>query len=300
MGLDTIFRRVIAENPGVTDYHRPARLLVADIIDILEDGEASTDELKNVLARIGAVLYTEELFNRLDDPRNPIGIEISDADLAAQWARRPVPVIPVPEHPSITYVKECVHEYGWKDLANDCREAVKRFVAFGADDMVTADDDEPALYRAHAFIGTYAATPSGKVYAPFATGNLNPCPECGGTGKVAPRTARELFLCREMVLVNEERPEMPEEGYDFQSPEWLAWVARLNALVLQGVQSDGSMNLDCLLCEEGYHEPALDTAWRKECEAQAEALGSDFYFDEVDGDYYLVLSFVHDDGEGEE
>ena len=209
MSVDTIFRRVIAENPGVVDYHRPTRLLVADIIDVLEDKEASID------------------------------------------------------------------------------------------DQVVEDDDEPSLYRARVFIGGYAATPSGKVYAPFAASNLDPCPECGGTGVVAPRTARELFLCREMTIVNEARPETPD-GFDFQSPEWRAWAERYNALVLQGVQSNGSMNLDCTLCEDGYHEPALDAAWREECKAQAAALGDGFYFDEVDGDYYLVLSFVHDDGEGEE
>lgn len=298
MSVDTIFRRVIAENPGAVDYHRPARLLVADIIDVLEDKEASIDDLKNVLAGVGAALYNEELIGRLDDPRNPVGIEISEEDLRAHWSRRPVPVVPTTEHPCITSAKENAQGFDWLGLRDDCIAAAERFKEYGSDDMVSADDDEPGRYRTHAFIGGYASTPSGKVYAPFATSNLDPCPECSGTGKVAPRTARELFLCREMTIVNAARPETPN-GLDFQSPEWRAWVERYNALVLQGVQSDGSMNLDCPLCEDGYHEPAIDAAWREECETQAAALGEGFYFDEVDGDYYLVLPFVCS-GEGEE
>jgi hypothetical protein len=305
MGLDTIFRRVLAENPGVNYYHRSGTLLVADVIDILEDAEASTDDLKNVLARIGAALYTEEMVDHFDemvdhfdDLMNPGEMDPSDADLAAHWGKRPVPIVPVPEHPRITYAKASAQNYPWTSFARECLEAAERFKTLGSDDAVTADDDEPVLYQAHAFIGSYAATPSGKVYAPFAAGNLEPCPECGGTGKVAPRTARELFLCREMSVVNEARPETPE-GYDFKSPEWAAWVERLTPLVRQGVQRDGGMNLDCPLCEDGFHEPVLDAAWRKECEAQATSLGSDFYFDEQDGDYYLVMSFTHD-GEGEE
>ena len=42
------------------------------------------------------------------------------------------------------------------------------------------------------FIGSLI-NPSGKYYLPFACSNLNPCPNCGGGGKVKPKAKRRLI-----------------------------------------------------------------------------------------------------------
>lgn len=53
------------------------------------------------------------------------------------------------------------------------------------------DHDNPGTQTRRVWLGTtFGITPSGKVYAPFACSNLDPCNHCKGSGTVAPRTGK--------------------------------------------------------------------------------------------------------------
>jgi hypothetical protein len=53
------------------------------------------------------------------------------------------------------------------------------------------DCEEPGMEVRRIYLGSvFSLTPSGKMYTPWAHGNLTPCPTCKGSGRVVPRSLR--------------------------------------------------------------------------------------------------------------
>jgi hypothetical protein len=202
-----------------------------------------------------------------------------------------------PEHPRILEAREAARS-GWKwDKIVETIEQQKAAALARGDGSWDEDDCEEVDRTADAielatfvYLGSYVITPSGKVYTPFATSNLDPCPECDGTGVISPEkyTARDrLYLAEAERLL-----EMDYPGKN--TPEWSAYIARKNALNRYGLaHSCRGWKVDCNLCNgDGRHEPEIDTAWYAEMELQANERGLFFDCRESDNGYQIGATFT--------
>ena len=55
-------------------------------------------------------------------------------------------------------------------------------------------DRESHQFERRSFLGTcFGLTPSGKYYTPWANGNVDPCPACGGSGQRRLKVKRRVM-----------------------------------------------------------------------------------------------------------
>jgi hypothetical protein len=130
------------------------------------------------------------------------------------------------------------------------------------------------------FLGSYTLSPSGKVYAVFAVGNLALCPACRGKGHHRPRNLYQRLALAEWRRVPWKPGETFREGAERK--------ARTKALMDKGFHSsqDAEGYLHCRRCEGGgRHEPVLDSVWHMAMEAEAKKHG--LYFYAQDNDYFV-------------
>lgn len=177
----------------------------------------------------------------------------------------------------------------WDDIEAKLTEEVAALKADPSkiDEEHKYENAEPGEYRASVYLGSYGITPSGKVYMPWATGNLTPCPTCRGTSKRPPRNEiEELFVAELRRLSDEEKMDWPGEI----TPAWRAYIDRRNAVT----DANDNGTLDCNECDGcGFHEARADQVWASEMARLAEERG--LVFDEEDGAYFVSLYFSIDE-----
>ncbi len=190
-------------------------------------------------------------------------------------------------------VVEKVRAYPWKRI----KEAV-------LDTRPELNDEGDTRVRS-LFWCSYLGTPSGKVYAPFATGNLHPCPHCSTwrdeIGAPDEDRLHEDPWCANskilMAVVDAERERLqrikedlyaemppenaPERDQFFKTDEWRKYIERQNAV---------AMFPDCCpACDgQGSHEVVLDSIWNAEMERIAEREG--LFIDCNGSDYFICAS----------
>lgn len=215
---------------------------------------------------------------------------------AAFDARLPLPPRPLgpggqAESKTERKARALARPWKWDDIKAELTEEV---TALKADPSKIDDEHEyegasPGEYRASVYLGSYVITPSSKVYMPWATGNLTPCPTCRGTGKRPPRNEiEELYVAEWKRLSDEEKMDWPGEN----TPAWSAYIQRRNAVV--DANEDGT--LDCNECDGcASHEAYADQVWSSEMSRLAEE--RDLVFDEEEGGYFVSLYFSIDENE---
>ena len=129
------------------------------------------------------------------------------------------------------------------------------------------------------FLGSWAAlSPSGKVYMPWACGNVQGCDGCNGTGHTKSKYKQRLhtkWANRQKVR----KKWIARYGYANQWPPHIkAESDKLNRLNLR---KDAS----CWRCGGcGSAEAHDDETWREHMEAMLEEIGA--FYDEQDGDIF--------------
>jgi hypothetical protein len=202
-----------------------------------------------------------------------------------------------PVHPRILEAREEARSgWKWDKIAETIEQQKADTLARGdgtwdEDDCEEVDRTDDAIELAtFVYLGSYVITPSGKVYTPFATSNLDPCPECDGKGVINP----EKYTPRDrLYLAEAERlPEMVYPGE--RTPEWNVYIARKNALDRYGLaHSCRGWKVSCNLCDgDGRHEPEIDAAWHAEMEQQANERGLFFDCRESDNGYQIGATFT--------
>lgn len=212
---------------------------------------------------------------------------------AAFDARLPLPPRPLgpggqAESKTERKAKALAQTWKWDDIEAKLTEEVAALKADPSkiDEEHEYESADPGEYRASVYLGSYTISPSGKVYMPWALGNLTTCPTCRGTGKRPPRNEiEELFVAELRRLSTEEKMDWPGE----MTPAWSAYIQRKNAVM--DVNEDGT--LDCNECDGcSFHEARADQVWATEMSRLAEE--RELVFDEEDGGYYVSLYFTVD------
>lgn len=216
---------------------------------------------------------------------------------AAFDARLPLPPRPLgpggqAESKTERKARALTRTWKWDDIEAKLTEEVAALKADPSkiDDEHKYEGSEPGEYRASLHLGSYVITPSSKVYMPWATGNLTPCPICRGTGKRLPRNEIERLYVAEWWRLNvgEEKMAWPGEI----TPAWRAYIDRRNAV--GDVNDNGT--LGCNECDGcGFHEAHADQVWASEMSSLAEERG--LVFDEEEGGYFVSLYFSIDENE---
>jgi hypothetical protein len=141
------------------------------------------------------------------------------------------------------------------------------------------DCDNPGTEIRRVWLGTvFGLTPSGKLYQPFACGNLDVCAHCKGTGSRPPHRRRRIAkrwvgrglrirrTFERRLLLNDEAARR--------------WLSRHQAWRLVSGPT-------CVACGGlGSREAYLDELWNTEAEKAMESIGA--YFSWEDGDGFAV------------
>ena len=158
------------------------------------------------------------------------------------------------------YERDIRREFDWPE--------VKRQAIENAQD---AEPDESGDRQGLAFLGTtMALTPSGKVYAPWATSNLNPCRHCGGKGWVVNhKGSRDLYRKAEAAVRAARLTAVEVHGPHCNG----GWPEGLSESLQ--VQDDAAERInpqhECNWCNgHGCHEAAQDADWREALEVVAD------------------------------
>jgi len=151
------------------------------------------------------------------------------------------------------------------------------------------------------FLGTVISlSPSGKYYLPFACSNVDPCPHCGGVGRVKnPNGIPALAeYCDE--LCHEVRMHALENYGPASQGKWPELHKRVMS-VLENAAREWAGEDDCPYCDGlGSEEAAVDALWREMLEAEAEAHGGSLECGEGDPlDIFFVVE-IEDDEENDE
>lgn len=214
---------------------------------------------------------------------------------AAFDARLPLPPRPLgpggqAESKTERKARALARTWKWDDIEARLTEEVAALKADPSkiDDEHKYEGADPGEYRASVWLGSYVITPSSKIYMPWATGNLTPCPTCRNTNKRPPRNEiEELYVAEWKRLSDEEKMVWPGEI----TPAWSQYIRRKNAVL--NVNEDGT--LDCNECDGcGYHEARADQVWASEMSRLAEERG--LVFEEEDA-YFVSLYFSIDENE---
>lgn len=88
-------------------------------------------------------------------------------------------------------------------------------------------DNEDMEFRALYLGSILSISPSGKIYMPFACGNLNPCPVCNGTGEVKSRYSRRVV--RRAENRNRRQRRLWVKRYGRAKGGWREWPAHIVA-----------------------------------------------------------------------
>ncbi len=153
------------------------------------------------------------------------------------------------------------------------------------------NDEGDSLIRS-LFWCSYLGTPSGKVYTPFANGNLTPCPYCStwrddldGNAKIlmaiVDAERERLLRIKEDLYAKIPPTDAPERDQFFKTSEWLAYIERLNAAAMKFPDR-------CPACDgQGSHEASLDSVWHSEMDRVAEREG---LFIDCNGSGYFICA----------
>lgn len=159
------------------------------------------------------------------------------------------------KHRFNTYRREIAKNFNWKGITADAKANVY--------------DSE-----GHVYLGSVQSlTPSGKIYAPFAHGNVDGCNHCGGKGSVVNRKGNPAEFARlEADQVPILRDLLDNHGA-WCNGEWPAdKAAALEALRAEAARVRPTHA--CSWCDGlGSHEAAKDEDWREALEAVAEKYG---------------------------
>jgi len=160
------------------------------------------------------------------------------------------------------YRRELQRQFDWDALKVEAQ-------ANPADDLDTIDERVGL-----AFLGTILSlTPSGKVYTPWATSNLSPCPRCKGTGTVTNKRGDAALYEELSEAVGRARVEAVQQHGAFCEGRWpkkLADELRQRDEAAHAVKPER----DCTWCDGlGSQEAAQDKDWHEALEAVAESHG---------------------------
>lgn len=153
-------------------------------------------------------------------------------------------------------------------------------------------DDDSVVGRC--YIGSVMNLyPSGKYYMPWATGNLDVCPNCKGSGSVANPEANEgdhAYATGLMRLISQTA--IQEYG---AYTEW-PWYIHNEVENLRKMKDRSCPTKDCYKCGTyGFHEAFQDEVWRETLEEVAEIHG--MWFDHGEGcptDLFLCVNIEND------
>lgn len=129
-----------------------------------------------------------------------------------------------------------------------------------------SDHDPSIQVRSIGLGSVFQNYPSGKFYAPFATGNLDDCPVCQGTGDAKPMFKR------------------------FGAP--INWPKAIRLASDRLNKKYAHINPDCSRCGGlGSHEAWDDQRWQEKTEAEFKSIGVSMASSEGDPTYLLAMEY---------
>ena len=147
------------------------------------------------------------------------------------------------------------------------------------------EDDEGNKLQTTYLGDIRSVTPSGKVYMPFACGNLEPCPRCSGTGEIKNKHGKRKK--HEKILKK------------FR----LIWKRIENVELVTKLQKQRDWWSPMSICPEcdgiGSLEARLDEDWWNQLEIELDEIGAWSHISEYDGCDILISREaieVNDDG----
>lgn len=152
-----------------------------------------------------------------------------------------------------------------KDIVTDIKwDAVR--AALDGEEWV-ADSDNEEMEKRSVYLGSvFHLYPSGKYYMPFACSNLDPCPDCNGTGQirrgVKRRSIKKWQKARERCWRLADRNHLVGRVDLLQRHGWYRyWMYAMKRLDAFG----------CIRCNgTGSHEAVLDEIFREKLEGEAD------------------------------
>lgn len=221
--------------------------------------------------------------------------KILDETRAAFEAKRPLPPRPLGprgrmESDTELSAKAAAHSWKWDKIEAELKTRAADLQASPCNLDYENDYEgaDPGEHRVVVMLGSYAISPSGKVYMPWAHSNLTPCPACKGIGRRKPRNEIERIHVAENARLDAgEDGEEPVRWTGTMTEQWSTYIDRRNTVV--EVWADGTLTCnECRGCQ--YAEAEADSVWNAEMERIADERG--LSFDQDDGDYYVALYFT--------
>ena len=151
-----------------------------------------------------------------------------------------------------------------------------------------SDHDPSIQVRSIGLGSVFQNYPSGKYYTPFASGNLEYCPVCHGTGDAKPLFKRRILRKWKNESIRRRRLWVKRFG-DWTSGKWpahvLAAADRLN-------KKYAHINPSCSRCGGlGSHEAWDDQQWQEKTEEEFESIGVSFELSEGDPTDLLAVEY---------
>lgn len=185
------------------------------------------------------------------------------------------------------YVTDIRRQWDWVKLEREAEKAAREYDAA----TLNEDGDE---YVGREWLGTiFAITPSGKMYAPFATGNLAVCKRCNGRGHVVNRKQNR----RRWLAARRERTALTQTwaGAGHLYAQWPAEV-QARAQLLDKRMRDTDRTLPCTWCRgTGAPEAARDEDWHAALGHVAKQHG--LYVEHIDDGIFVCTTVPKEHGD---